>query len=139
MVVRLPTSSRSTYFNKRTVVDGIKFDSQLESQYYLLVLKNALHLGLIHDLTFHPCYPISINGHSVFKVLMDFGYSDAKTGEPFSIDVKGKDNPLSRLKRKCVIAAYPTVNFHVMPKPFWLPLSDNKSSGIVKQKKIKKV
>jgi hypothetical protein len=97
--------SRSKYGAVRTELDGITFASKREAYRYatLRILEKG---GKIADLELQPCYPITINGQLVCKVLLDFRYRDLDTGEVVIEDSKGRDNPLSKLKRKLVEAAY---------------------------------
>lgn len=94
---------RPKYGNKITYVDSIRFMSKREAERYqqLKILQAAKH---IKDLTLQPIFPIVLNGHKICKVIMDFEYyeNDRRIVE----DVKGKDNAMSKLKRKLVEAIY---------------------------------
>jgi hypothetical protein len=68
----------------------------------LLLLEKAKQ---IHSLTLQPSYHIIINGHKICRVVLDFEYVTAN-GEKVIEDVKGRDNAVSKLKRKMVEAAY---------------------------------
>lgn len=95
---------RNKYGAKRTQVDGIWFDSKAEARRYgeLKLLQTA---GKIGPITVHPRYPIHHCGVKICEVVLDFSYHDYKRAEVFE-DVKGKDNVLSKLKRKLVQAQY---------------------------------
>lgn len=88
-----------------TIIDGIRFSSKKEARRYES-LKCLLKAGQIDALIMQPTYPITINGHQVCKVKLDFRYLDKKTGQTVIEDVKGYDNPLSKLKRKLVQAQH---------------------------------
>jgi hypothetical protein len=101
--------SKSKYGNKKVVVDNIGFDSKREAARYN-ELKLMAGAGLISDLVCHPAYVIKINGIHICDVILDFRYYDLQKRVTESAivieDVKGKDNDLSRLKRKLVEAQY---------------------------------
>lgn len=106
------------YSAKKSVVDGIKFDSKREARRYsdLKLLQGA---GQIHNLELQVKYPLMVregvhvksrterypNGRKV-SYLADFRYFDVKTGAEIVEDVKGFDTPASRIKRACVEAYY---------------------------------
>lgn len=106
---------RHKYGAKKTVVDGIKFDSQLEAKYYyhLMTLKQ---LGQIKEIELQPEFLIQdkkkYKGETIrkivykldFKVVYNNGYTEY-------IDVKGMTTPVSQLKLKLVKGMYPDVNF----------------------------
>lgn len=106
----------SKYGAKPTTVDGIRFDSGKEAKRYseLKLLERA---GEISGLHCHPKFRITIDQvdggeKHICDVVLDFAYRDYR-GEPrysrallIYEDVKGKDNALSRLKRKLVEAQY---------------------------------
>lgn len=95
---------RNKYHARKIEIDGIRFDSQKEADRYcdLRLLQRA---GEIISIEPHPVYPIKIEGKPICKVILDFAYCD-KYGALHVEDVKGKDTPVSRLKRKMVEAVY---------------------------------
>ncbi len=99
-------SKPSKYGNIKTQVDGIKFDSKAEARLYLDKIKTRLLAGEIDRLTFQPKYPIVINGIKVCDVVLDFAFRELSSGEVRHVDYKGRDNPLSKLKRKLLEAQY---------------------------------
>jgi hypothetical protein len=88
-----------------------KFDSKREAARYgeLKLLERAKH---IRQLELQPVYSIDIGGRHICRVILDFRYWEGT--ERFTEDVKGKDNPLSRLKRKLVEAAYPGTKVRIV-------------------------
>ena len=56
--------SRSKYGNKKTVVDGITFDSKWESQRYLY-LKSLEKAGRVQNLQLQPRFIITVNGQKI--------------------------------------------------------------------------
>ena len=98
------------YHAVRTAVDGHNFDSKAEAQYYA-DLKLQVKAGLVRDLELQPVFPLVIISESgeaitVGEARMDFRFFDVAQNRTRVIDVKGKDLPLSRLKRKIVMARY---------------------------------
>jgi hypothetical protein len=71
--------------------------------------------GEIRELTQQPVFPIEINGSQVCKVILDHSYKMADSGLEIIEDTKGRDNPMSRLKRKLVEACYPDVVVTLFP------------------------
>lgn len=96
---------RNKYGAKKTEVDGIIFDSRKEAARYeqLLSLQKE---GKISELKLQPAYKITINDKLVCKVILDFEFLDHATGAYITEDVKGRDNAVSKLKRKLVFAAH---------------------------------
>lgn len=115
--VTLPTKigKRSKYRAIKTVVDGITFDSKIESRRYgeLKLLEAA---GEITHLELQPVYKITINGKLICKVQPDFRYytiqTPEKRGECIVEDVKSPvtmKNRAYRIKKKLLEASYPGV------------------------------
>lgn len=96
---------RAKYGAKKVQIDGIWFDSKREGARYT-ELKAMQRAGLINALQCHPAFPVGINGKFICTTVLDFRYFDFKRNDLIYEDVKGKDNPLSQLKRKLVEAEY---------------------------------
>lgn len=108
---------RHKYGAKKTVVDGITFDSKKESIRYgeLLLLEKA---GEISDILIQPVFHLTVKGVKVGKYILDFMYRDLKTDEIIYEDVKGWDKkgkkgkgdwivtPLSAWKKKHIEIEY---------------------------------
>lgn len=104
--VRLTTKKRNKYGARKTVVDGIIFDSIAEARRYgkLALMQRA---GMISDLVCHPEFRIEMNGTLICRVLLDFSYKNATTGKTIYEDLKGaKATAVCRLKRKLVEVAH---------------------------------
>ena len=93
------------YRNKKTVIDGITFDSKLEGKHYSQ-LKLLMRAGEIKDLELQPRYDLIINDVKVGFYKGDFRFFDLKEDRQRVVDSKGMDTPLSKLKRKMVKAIY---------------------------------
>lgn len=92
--------------NKKTVIDGITFDSIKESKRYG-ELKLMHKAGAISDLTLQPRFDIDINGHKVCKYFGDFAYD--LDGVRIVEDVKSEHTrklPAYRLKKKLLKAVH---------------------------------
>lgn len=113
----MPAKTRNKYRAKKTVVDGITFDSKKEAERYSY-LKQLRAAGAISDLCLQPKFPFIINGEPVrirsagfpngraVKYVADFAYFDNGTQQRVIEDVKGMDTPVSRLKRALVESLY---------------------------------
>ncbi len=111
---------RNKYRAKKTVVDGIKFDSIKESVRYqqLKLLERA---GVIRDLELHPRYDVVVNNQKICYYKADFRYWDNEKGIQVIEDVKAMPKTaksikafknteawrMYRLKKKLVEVLYP--------------------------------
>ena len=82
---------RNKYGAKKSVVNGIKFDSKAEAARYadLLLMQRA---GEISDLTPHEVFPLEVNGELVCRYISDSSYvRDLGAGKTYRVveDVKG--------------------------------------------------
>ena len=100
-----PFRRQNKYRAKKTVVDGITFDSAAEARRYGY-LKLMEGQGEITDLRLQPEYPLTINGVTVCKARWDFRYIEAGRGVVIE-DVKGVRTPVYRLKKKLFEALHP--------------------------------
>ncbi len=95
---------------KATEVDGIHFQSQREAEHYC-DLKLMVKGGLIRDLELQAEYALVIiaedgQAHTVGVHRIDFRFFDIAQNRTRLHEVKGKDLPMGRLKRKIVMARY---------------------------------
>ena len=107
--------SYNKYNNKKTIVDGIKFDSEMESHYYIY-LKQLKEIGEVVDFVLQPTYLLqegfNLNGKRIrpitykadFKVIYKDGHEEV-------IDVKGKLTEEFKIKRKMLLYRYRDINF----------------------------
>jgi hypothetical protein len=86
----------SKYKNKRTLLDGIRFDSKKEAARWeqLLLLQKA---GEIHDLERQVRYPLIVKGMKVAMYVADFRYIEK--GAVVVEDVKGMPTHVYKLKK----------------------------------------
>ncbi len=94
------------YHAKPTFVDNVRFASQAEAARYV-ELKILYRAGKISGLILHPRFEIRwpLNNVKICDVILDFQYTD-ESGNTVYEDVKGSDNPMSKLKRKLVENSY---------------------------------
>lgn len=104
-------SGRSKYHAKKTVVDGITFDSRREADRYL-VLKGMEEEGAIEDLRRQvryeliPAFDVDGKHYRPVFYVSDFTYIDRETGEEIVEDVKGMRTDVYRLKSKLFARRY---------------------------------
>lgn len=103
--VKLATPPK--YGNRRVIVNGIRFDSERESEVYgEHALRQAA--GEIRDLQAHPRYPLEAHGVVLGYYEADASYFDLRQGRPVVVDVKAAPTrtALYRLKKKLFEAQY---------------------------------
>lgn len=93
------------YNAKKTIVDGITFDSKAEARRYgdLKILQMA---GEISGLMLQREYPLKVNGIVVCKYRADFVYVDKSGHNTIVEDVKGVRTEVYKLKKKLMLACY---------------------------------
>lgn len=91
---------------------GHRHDSRIEARRCdeLTLLEKG---GAISHLIQQPVFQIAFDDRPVCKVIADFQYRE--DDRLVTIDVKGMDTPLSRLKRKLVAAAFPGTVIEIYP------------------------
>ena len=114
MINQLPYNTRfkfkksSKFGAKKTVVDGITFDSKWESERYGQ-LKAMERGGIVTDLALQVKYDIVINDIKICKYIADFVYKeespDCKIKEIVE-DAKGFETPEFKLKKKLMKAVH---------------------------------
>ena len=94
----------SKYNNKKTVIDGIKFDSKKEARRYL-ELKELQKQGEISNLKLQPTFILQDKFRKggkawrAIKYIADFSYYD-KNGNSIIEDVKGIKTDVFKIKQK---------------------------------------
>jgi len=95
----------SKYHSKKVIIDGHKFDSKKEAQYYLY-LKSELKKGAIYNLELQKEFILQesfkLNNKTRRKITYkaDFTYKTTKDDKLHVIDVKGFKTEIYRLKKK---------------------------------------
>ena len=95
----------SKYRNRKTVVDGIKFDSKREAQFYSS-LKQLECAGQVSQIELQKRYPLAVNGETVCTYLADFAFHDAIQNRYRVVDVKGVVTKDFSIKRKLMRAIH---------------------------------
>lgn len=102
----------SKYGAKKTVVDGITFDSKREAERYC-ELKLLLRGKAIRDLRLQVKYElvpaVRYNGKVMQRAInyyADFVYTDNRTGEEIVEDVKGYKTQVYTMKKKMMLEKY---------------------------------
>ena len=124
--------SYNKYKNKKIIVDGIKFDSEMESHYYIY-LKQLKEIGEVIDFILQPTYLLqegfNLNGKRIrpitykadFKVIYKDGHEEV-------IDVKGKLTEEFKIKRKMLLYKYRDITFKCVqergrkPNKYWIEI-----------------
>ena len=98
------------YRAQKTRLDGFTFDSKREAAHYaeLKLLEKAGHVNAIEV---HPRFNLHATGadgikRKIGQAILDFRYWDAREKRRRYVDVKGKDLPMSKWKRKHVEAEH---------------------------------
>lgn len=74
-----PRHNRHNKYNaQKTIIDGITFDSKVESRRYL-VLRSLADAGEITDLRCHPRWELVVNGKKISRYTADFSYMENGT------------------------------------------------------------
>lgn len=99
----------SKYSAKKTVVDGVTFDSKRESERYI-ELKTLVKAGVIRDLELQPKFELQpgfeCKGKKYRPIIYkaDFAYME---GDTYVVeDVKGMETDVFKLKRKLFIRKF---------------------------------
>ena len=124
--------SYNKYKNKKTIIDGFKFDSEMESHYYIY-LKQLKEIGEVVDFVLQPIYLLqegfNLNGKRIrpitykadFKVIYKDGHEEV-------IDVKGKITEEFKIKRKMLLYRYRDITFKCVqergrkPNKYWIEI-----------------
>lgn len=99
------------YHARKTVIDGITFDSIAESNRYcqLRLLEQA---GTITGLQVHKPFVVWDHGKEKIKYIADFTYQE--NGKTVCEDTKGVVTQVFRIKSKLFRARYPDIELRVI-------------------------
>lgn len=102
------------YFNIKTEINGIKFDSKKEAERYL-VLFDMQKYGEIQELNLQPRFLLQpsfkYNGKTEKAIYYVADFSYIKEGKLVVEDVKGKKTEVYKIKRKLFLKQYNDVVF----------------------------
>lgn len=102
-------NKKNKYNAKKTIVNGIKFDSKAEATRYK-ILKKREAIGEISGLTLQPRFTLQEKfkhgGKTIRKIeyIADFEYT--KDGQQIVEDVKGVKTDVYKLKKKIFLMKY---------------------------------
>ena len=124
--------SYNKFKNKKTEIDGIKFDSEMESHYYLY-LKELKEEGVVVDFELQPSFILQEGFIKDGKKIRPITYkADFKVayidGHIEVVDVKGKMTEEFKLKRKMLLYKYRDINFKCVqergrkPNKYWVEI-----------------
>lgn len=124
--------SYNKYKNKKTIVDGIKFDSEMESHYYIY-LKQLKEIGEVVDFVLQPTYLLqegfNLNGKRIRPITYKADFKVIyKDGREEVIDVKGKLTEEFKIKRKMLLYRYRDITFKCVqergrkPNKYWIEI-----------------
>lgn len=94
---------KEKYGRKKTIVDGIEFDSKKEADRYvqLLLMERG---GEISGLVVHPAFELEINHVKICGYVADFKYFDESSCKEIVEDTKGYRTRAYRIKKKLMLA-----------------------------------
>lgn len=135
---------RNKYNNKKVVIDGIKFDSKREGEYYehLKCLKQA---GKITDFELQPKFVLQEGFKKYGRKFLPINYvADFRVwfpdGTDCVIDIKGHETPDFKIKRKLFDKRYENLHLKLVTYSKidggWITLEDLKEAR-KKRKKAK--
>lgn len=107
----------SKYRNRKTIIDGITFDSKGEANRYC-ELKLLERAGEISDLTLQPKYMLQESfkkgkkTHRAITYVADFQYQE--NGKTIIEDYKGMETEVFRIKRKLFEKRYPDKELRIV-------------------------
>lgn len=106
---------KNKYFNKKVVIDGIKFDSKKEANRYM-ELKVLEKVGIIRELELQPLFVLQSeytnNKNEKIRAITykaDFMYFDNHFDKYIVEDVKGYKTDVYKLKKKIFEYKYPNL------------------------------
>ena len=124
--------SYNKFKNKKTEIDGIKFDSEMESHYYLY-LKELKEEGVVVDFELQPSFILQEgfikDGKKIRPITYQADFNVTYIDEHIEvIDVKGKMTEEFKLKRKMLLYKYRDINFKCVqergrkPNKYWVEI-----------------
>jgi hypothetical protein len=97
------------YKNTKTIVDGIKFDSKLESRAYEILRDNQIQVKLQPSFELQAKY--KHGKESIRAIIYKADFLVTINGIEYIIDIKGMETPVFKLKKKILLYKYPEINF----------------------------
>ena len=111
----IPDKKKSKYNSRKTVADGITFDSKKEAEYYC-ELKLRVQAGEIESFDLQPAFILQdgfkVNGKTIRPITYrgDFQINH-KDGSVEIVDTKGFRTEVYKIKKKLFLYRYPQYKF----------------------------
>lgn len=107
---------RKKYGNKKTIIDGIEFDSVKESNRYkelrlLEKIKMISNLELQPEFVLQESFKIGKETHRAIKYIADFKYYDSGRNCIVVEDVKGMKTEVYKIKKKLLLWKFAGICF----------------------------
>lgn len=96
---------KTKFKNIRTEIDGIRFDSKKEGEYYA-ALKIREKAGEVSNVEMQRSYALTVDGFLICTYRADFVFWDAIEHRQRVIDVKGVATPVFIIKQKLMRACH---------------------------------
>lgn len=107
--------SKNKFNAKKTWIDSIRFDSQMEANHYqdLKLLEAA---GIIAELEIQKELVLTVNGHQICIYIADFFFKNLENDRWTVGETKGKETDAFRLKWKLSQALYPNYDYRLFKR-----------------------
>ncbi len=96
---------------KKTIIDGIKFDSKLEAQFYEILKPHIIQLQPSFEL--QPSY-VTSDGVKVRNIVYKADFMILYKSKQIVIDAKGMETPVFKIKVKMLKYHYPDLEFYAI-------------------------
>lgn len=97
--------TKNKYRAQKCEIDGITFDSQREGSHYRVLRQRQIDDEIV-GLELQKPFALTVEGRLIGTYRADFAFFDVVEDRHRVQDVKGYDTPLSKWKRKHVLAQY---------------------------------
>jgi len=96
---------------KKTIIDGIKFDSKLEAQFYEILKPHIIQLQPSFEL--QPSY-VTSDGVKVRNIVYKADFMIQLDNKQIVIDAKGVETDVFKIKAKMLKYHYPDLEFYTI-------------------------
>lgn len=100
------------YHSKKTVIDGIGFDSKLEANCYLFLKPLFPSLELQPKYLLQPKF--RVNNEAIREINYNADFKFKIKDIEIIIDSKGMETDVFKIKRKMLLYKYPGINFYTV-------------------------
>ena len=134
---------RGRIYGKKTIVDGITFDSEMESKYYLHLKEQGdviKYLEIHKSFTLQEAFTDSEgNKHQAITYAPDFIFYDTRDKHWYYVDTKGHLDDMSRLVWKLFVKHIETTETDQNRKKKYQIVKYSKTTGFVEYKDYKRL